>query len=94
MLLFSLIRQSGHTLKLMLATLKQDQLPSFSNCIHTQGNMPKSAYAILHTYIIGHYKPSVRIIDLVSHTTNVVRVNFIHKWRDLRIKVKSDLKIF
>ena len=22
----------------------------------------------LHTYIIGHYNPSVRIIDLVSHT--------------------------
>ena len=24
---------------------------------------------IEHTYIIGHYNPSVRIIDLVSHTT-------------------------
>ena len=23
----------------------------------------------IHTYIIGHYNPSVRIIDLVSHTT-------------------------
>ena len=33
----------------------------------------------LHTYIIGHYKPSVRIVDLVSHTTYVVYVNFIHK---------------
>ena len=38
----------------------------------------------LHTYIIGHYNPSVRIIDLVSHTTYVVCVNFIHKWRDLQ----------
>ena len=33
------------------------------------------------TYIIGHYNPSVKIIDLVSHTTRVVCVNFIHKWR-------------
>ena len=28
----------------------------------------------IHTYIIGHYNPSVRIIDLVSHTTHVVCV--------------------
>ena len=27
-----------------------------------------------HTYIIGHYMPSVRIIDLLSHTTYVVCV--------------------
>ena len=31
----------------------------------------------IHTYIIGHYNPSVRIIDLVSHTTYVMCVNFI-----------------
>ena len=37
----------------------------------------------IHTYIIGHYNPSVRIIDLVSYTTYVVCVNFIHKWRNL-----------
>ena len=30
----------------------------------------------IHTYIIGHYNPSVRIIDLVSHITYVVCVNF------------------
>ena len=35
----------------------------------------------IHTYIIGHYNPSVRIINLVSHTTYVVCGNFIHKWR-------------
>ena len=29
-----------------------------------------------NSYIIGHYKSSVRIIDLVSHTTYVVYVNF------------------
>ena len=47
----------------------------------------------LHTYIIGHYNPSVRIIDLVSHVshvTYVVCVNFIHKWRDLQFKVPND----
>ena len=46
------------------------------------------------TYIIGHYNPSVRIIDLVSHTTSVVCVNFIHEWRDLQFKVDSEQQIF
>ena len=50
----------------------------------------------LHTYIyiIGHYNPSVRIIDLVSHTTCVVCVNSIHKWRDLQFKVDSERQLF
>ena len=48
----------------------------------------------IHTYIIGHYNPSVRIIELVSHTTYVVCVNFIHKWRDLQFKVDSERQIF
>ena len=34
-------------------------------------------FIIKHTYIIGHYNPSVRIIDLVSQTSYVVCVNFI-----------------
>ena len=33
---------------------------------------------VLHTYIIGHYNPSVRIIDLVSYTNYVVCVNFFY----------------
>ena len=33
--------------------------------------------AITHAYIIDHYNSSVRIIDLVSHTTDVVCVDFI-----------------
>ena len=49
---------------------------------------------LLVLYIIGHYNPSVRIIDLVSHTTYVVCVNFIHKWRDLQFKVDSERQIF
>ena len=48
----------------------------------------------IHTYIIGHYNTSVRIIDLVSHITYVVSVNFIHKWRDLQFKVDSERQIF
>ena len=46
------------------------------------------------TYIIGRYNPSVRIIDLVSHTTYVVCVNFIHKWRDQQFNVDSERQIF
>ena len=34
--------------------------------------------AYIHTYIIGHYNPLVRIFDLVSHTTYVVCVNFLY----------------
>ena len=46
----------------------------------------------IHTYIIGHYNPSVRIIDLISHTTYVVCVNFfIHKWRHLQFKVEFQI---
>ena len=47
-------------------------------------NRWKTVITYIHTYIIGHYNPSVRIIDLVSHTTYVVCFNFIHKWRDLQ----------
>ena len=35
-------------------------------------------YSTVTTYV-DHYNPSVRIIDLVSHTTYVVCINFIHK---------------
>ena len=53
-----------------------------------------SFWSYIYTYIIGHYNPSVRIIDLVSKTTNVVCINFIHKWWDLQFKVDSERKIF
>ena len=45
---------------------------------------------VLFTYVTGHYNPSVRIIDLVSHTICVVCVNFINKWRDLQFEVDSE----
>ena len=40
-------------------------------------------------YIIGHYNPLVRIIDLVPRSTYVACVNFIRKRRDLQFKVDS-----
>ena len=43
-----------------------------------------------YTYIIARYNSSARIIDLASHTTYVVCVNFIHKWRDLQFKVHTE----
>ena len=48
----------------------------------------------IHTYIIGHYNPSVNIIDPVSHITYVVCVNFVHKWRDLQFKIDSERQTF
>ena len=47
----------------------------------------------LHT-LFGYYNLLVRIINLVSHTTYVVCVNFIHKWRDLQFKDDSEWHIF
>ena len=47
-----------------------------------------SLLTCLHTYMIGHYTPFVRIIDLVSHTTYVVCVNII------QFKVDSKRQIF
>ena len=47
-------------------------------------------HTYIHTYTIGHYNPSIRIIDLVSHTTYVVCINFIRKWRDLQFKLDSE----
>ena len=48
----------------------------------------------IHTYIICPYNPSVRIIDVVSHTNYVVWVNFIHKCWNLLFKVDSERQIF
>ena len=51
-------------------------------------------YILIHIYIIGHYNPSVRIIDLVSHTTYVVCVKFIREWRGLQFKFDTEQQIF
>ena len=47
----------------------------------------------IDTYIIGHYNPSVRIIELAFRTTCGVCVHFIYKWRDLQFKVDSERQI-
>ena len=68
-----------------------------SMCTTLTSNSYHSKYVwFIHTYIyiIGHYNSSIRIIDLVSHTTYVVCINFIHKLRDLQFKVDSERQIF
>ena len=72
----------------------QAWLVQYRSCIST-GKVYLTAYIISHD-IIGHCNPSVRIIDLISHISlsYVVRVNFIHKLRDLQFKVDSEWQIF
>ena len=38
------------------------------------------SHTCIHTYIVCYYNSSVRIMDLVCHTTYVVCVNFIQTW--------------
>ena len=64
------------------------QIRTFIACIAING------ITYIYTYVIGHYNPSVRIIDLVSHATCVVCVIFIHKCLDLQFKVDSERQIF
>ena len=67
--------------------------------IHTMVYILYSSFGLLPqdfpllNNIIGHYNPSVRNIGL-SHTTYVVFVNLIHKWRDLKFKADSERQIF
>ena len=50
-------------------------------------------YKNKHTHIIGHYNSAVGIIDLVSHTTYIMCINFILKWWDLQFKVDYERQI-
>ena len=52
---------------------------SFGNKLSTT-SPEKNVHTYICTYIIGHYNPSVRIMDLVPCTTYVMCFNFIHKW--------------
>ena len=46
------------------------------------------------SYRIGHYKSSVRIVTLASHTIYVVCFNFIHERREgLQLNVDSERQI-
>ena len=46
---------------------------------------------IKHSYIIGHYNPPVRVIDLVSHTTCVVCYRFF--LRNLFMEILFTLRV-
>ena len=51
----------------------------------------------IHTHVYIHnlfITPLSQDCDLASHTTYIVCVNFIHKWRDLQFKVVSERQIF
>ena len=48
----------------------------------------------IQTYIIGYYNPTVRIIDLVSHTTYVVCANFYTYVAGPRLRTTDFFKIF
>ena len=75
--------------------VKSNDLQNLS-CNDSYIFVPNIAVALAYTptFIIGHYNPSVRIVDLVSHTIYVVCFNFIHKWRNLRLKFDSERQIF
>ena len=78
----------GKCCTLMVLSFLQRRCHPLTRCIKKIADQP--CYNVIfylreqniHTYIIGHFNPSVRIIDLVSYPTYVLRVNFIHKWRD------------
>ena len=50
-----------------------------SSPISVENIFIETVVTYIHTYIIGNYNLAVRIVDLISHTTYVVCVNFIHK---------------
>ena len=52
-----------------------------------------SGHLVKVTCIIGYYNTSVRITDLVSHTTHVVCINFRRKWLNLQFNVDSAQQI-
>ena len=41
-----------------------------------------TVFSFIHIYIIGHYNPSVRIIDLVSHGILIHRTKNLYKTID------------
>ena len=57
-------------------------------------NRDKVSVTEIHTYIIGHYNPSVRIIDPVSHTTYVVYVNIYISKGTYNVKLSPNDRFF
>ena len=52
------------------------QLRTWNEC-----HLLRNIYVYIHTYLMGHYNPSVGIINLASHTTYLLSINFIHNRR-------------
>ena len=48
----------------------------------------------IHTYIIGHYNPSVRITAELLTPLMLRALNFIREWRDLQFNIDSERQIF
>ena len=51
-------------------------------------------HTYIHNYPLQSFKSGDYSSFLVSHTTYVVCVNFIHKWQDLQFKVDSERQIW
>ena len=86
------LKRTGHQMEVKLK--HQCSNMAFSETFRKaifQQKLQYIAYTYIHTYIFGHYNPSVRIIDLVSYTTYVVCVNFVHKWRYIQFKVAEQI---
>ena len=84
------------TFILLVGTLISNIVVFVAQKTHTWSSRSQCANGpiCMHTYIIGHYNPSVGVINLVFHTTYVVCVNFIYKWRALQFKDDCERQIF
>ena len=50
-----------------------------------------NAYVYIHNWPL---QPSIQDYGLVSHTTHLLCIHFIHEWRDLQFNVDSKRQIF
>ena len=91
---YTTLLRDQHKLQIVLKFIIAGHVLNMLRIISCSSQSLQLLQEIKYTYIIGHYNPSVRIIDLVSHTTYVVCVNFMHKWRGLQFKVDSEQQIF
>ena len=80
--------KKSNTSHQFITTFQSGLCLSFSHHLYAVWGNFIHEWRDIHTYIIGYCNPSVRIIDLVSHTTYVVCVNF------LQFNVDSERKIF
>ena len=53
--------------------------------------LSENIYTCIHSWPLQSFSQHY---DLASHTTHVVCINFIHKWRDLQFEDDSERQIF